>query len=396
MITKKNTSDTPLLAIVLMVKDEAVSIEATLSSLLDPSIKHFFILDTGSSDNTMQLTEAFFQQHNLIGHIKQEPFIDFSTSRNRALELAEQQFPEAVFFLMPDAEWHLHHPQALIQFCEQEKHREMSLYSIHIKTNAVEFTTARLFRASKRIRFKGLVHEVPEIPSSMKVPNPVFFEVKASSHGIEKSKRRWQQDLVLLSKGHAENPNDSRTTFYLAQTYECLGDFKKAYQYYQHREQLDGWSEENYITLFRLGCLADKIDSTNALNAWAIAMDYFLKAFSLCPQRIEPLVKIAEHYWPSNIQTCYLFIRHAYDIPYPKGDALFIDKGMYDYNRYEIMSRCAWYMGEYALGEKATLMALRLHPEMEHLHQNLKLYRDKLQAQPLNRLQYKLQQKISV
>ena len=275
-----------------------------------------------------------------------------------------------------------------MKFCEQEKYRDAPLYSIRIKMNTLEFTTARLFRASKHIRFKGVVHEVPEIPASTRVPEPVFFEVEASSHGIEKSRQRWSQDLTLLLKAYNENKNDPRTTFYLAQTYECLEDIKSAYHYYQHREKINGWEEENFITLFRLGCLATKIDQTNPVHSWAIAMDYLLKAFALRPHRIEPLVKIADHYWPANIPACYLFIRHAYYIPYPKNDICFIEKKMYDYERYEIMSRCAWHMGNYALGEEATRIALELHPEMDHLHQNLKLYQEKLKEHQSNFCNY--------
>jgi tetratricopeptide (TPR) repeat protein len=288
------------------------------------------------------------------------------------MELAEQHFPDTAFFLMPDAEWYLHHHDALITFCENEKLRDTPLYLIKIKMNSTEFTTARLFRASARIRFKGIVHEAPELLAQVKTPDPIYFEVKASHHGIEKSQLRWQRDLPLLTNAYEQNPEDPRTTFYLAQTYECLGMLEKAYEFYQRRSALKGWDEENFITLFRLGYLAERI------NLWAIAMEYYLQAFSLRSHRIEPLVKIAEHYWSSNIQTSFLFIRHAYDIPYPKTDLLFIEKEMYDYTRYEIMSRCAWYMKQYTLGEEATLLALAIHPGMEHLHSNLKLYREKL------------------
>jgi glycosyltransferase involved in cell wall biosynthesis len=371
-------SELPLITVALMVKNESIAVEATLFSLLNGGISHFFVLDTGSSDNTVQLVQEFFQKHpNIDGYISQEPFVDFAASRNRTLELAEHYFPNTVFFLMPDAEWYLHHPHALMRFCEKEQHTDTPLYLIKIKINSVEFAAARLFRASKRIRFKGVVHEAPEVPAQAKTPDPIYFEVNASHQGIEKSRQRWQRDLPLLLKAYQENNNDPRTTFYLAQTYECLGMLEKAYLFYQHRSKLNGWDEENFITLFRLGCLAQR-NKINNTDAWATAMDYFLQAFSLRPHRIEPLVKIAEHYWPRNIQTCYLFIRHAYDIPYPTNDLLFIEKEMYDYHRYELLSRCAWYVDQYELGEKATLLALAVHPNMNHLHNNLKLYQEKL------------------
>ncbi|MDP3705112.1 MAG: hypothetical protein Q8R24_04290 [Legionellaceae bacterium] len=374
MITQKK----PLIVVTLMVKDESLSIQPTLSSFLEGGLTHFFVLDTGSNDNTVPLAQKFFQKNNVTGYIKQESFIDFATSRNRTLELAEQQFPDACFFIMSDAEWHLHNSTALISFCEQEKTADTALYLINIHMNSVEFTTARLFRAANRIRFKGVVHEVPEIVATIKAPDSVYFEVKSTEYGVEKSKRRWQQDLLLLSNAFYENKNDPRTAFYLAQTYECLGLFENAYQVYQHRDTLQGWDEENFITLYRLGCLAEQLSATNNNITWQTAMDYFLKAFSLRPHRIEPLIKIAEHYWPTNAQACYLFIKHACDLPYPKHDILFIEKNTYLYERYEIMSRCAWYAGEYKLGEQATLIALSVCPETEHLKNNLSLYQGKL------------------
>lgn len=373
-------SNLVLIAVVLMIKNESTSIQSTLSSLFDGGIRHFLIFDTGSTDTTLELVHGFFEQHQLGAYVTQEPFIDFSSSRNRALELAEQHFADIPFLLMPDAEWYLHQAEALIKFCAQEINRDTPLYLIKIKMHLIEFTTARLFRTASHIRFQGVVHEAPSVVTQVKAPDSVYFEVKASEEGIKKSNRRWQQDLVLLSNAHAENPQDPRTVFYLAQTYECLNKLENAYRFYQIREKLPGWDEENFITLFRLGGLTHQLSLTNPQYSWATAMDYFLKAFSQRPHRIEPLVQIANYYWPNNIQTCYLFIRYAYDIPYPKNDILFIDKQAYEYTRYEIMSRCAWYMGEYILGEQATLLALNITPDMEHLQNNLVLYQDKLKS----------------
>lgn len=372
-------SGAPLIVIALMVKNESLSIQHTLGTLLHAGIRDFFILDTGSGDNTMELAAFFFKEHGLNGHIKQELFIDFSTSRNRALELTEHYFPEHVFILMLDAEWELHNPQGLLDYCEQQRHQDTPLYLITLKMNDMEFSAARLFRAAKHIRFKGVVHEVPDVLAQVKIPSPAYIEVKATASGIEKSQLRWKQDLHLLLKAHTDDPYDARTAFYLAQTYECLHDYEHAYKYYQHRSQLQGWDEENFITLFRLGCLATKIKQDNETQAWAVAMDYFLKAFSSRPHRIEPLLKIAEHYWPNNIQSSYLFTQYAYGVPYPEDDLLFIDKEAYEYTRYELMSRAAWYMNQYTLGEEATVRALKANPEQEHLHKNLMLYRQKLE-----------------
>ncbi len=218
------------------------------------------------------------------------------------------------------------------------------------------------------------MHEVPDTIADTKIPDPVYIEVNASQLGVEKSRQRWLRDAELLLKSHAATPDNPRDVFYLAQTYHCLGERDKAYHYYQVREKLPGWDEENFITLFRLGCLAEEMQMP-----WSTAMDHYLKAYALRPWRIEPLVKIADHYWyGNNIPTCYLFIRQAYNLPYPSQDILFLEEEMYVYTRYEIMSRCAWYMNEFALGEAATKLALNIYPDMPHLHSNLALYKQKL------------------
>jgi len=375
-----NNHTPPLIVISLMIKNEAVSIQATLASYITKGINHFFILDTGSTDNTIELTQTFFEQNQLVGIIEQEPFIDFSTSRNRTLALTRQHFPEATFILMPYAEWFLQNPQDLLSFCYQEKYLDTPIYLIKIKMNNTEFTTARLFRANYPHRFKGVVHEAPEALAHIKPPDTVYFEVKSSQQGAEKSKRRWEQDLILLTDAQNENDQDPRTAFYLAQTYECLNLIEKAYQHYEHRSTLNGWDEENFITFYRLGYLAENLSQQYAysLITWDTAMNHYLKAFSLRPHRIEPLIKIADHFWPDNIPTCFLFAKHAYDLPYPKNDLLFIEHHMYQYDRYEIISRCAWYMNEFVLGEKATRQALEIAPETPHLLQNLAIYQHKL------------------
>ena len=372
-------SEAPLIVVVLMIKNESASIEATLDSYRQGGLQHFLVFDTGSTDNTLELTQRYFNQHPLTVNIQQEPFVDFASSRNRALELAERAFPNAIFFIMPDAEWHLHNPVGLIQFCEQEKIATIPLYLMTIKMNSVEFTTARLFRVKQKIRFKGVVHEAPDALTSVKVPDTTYFEVQSTQQGIQKSQRRWEQDLVLLLNAFHDNDQDPRTTFYLAQTYECLGRLEEAYRFYQHRATIQGWDEENFITQFRLGCLAEQLSANPYHTAnWDVAMNHYLQAFSLRPQRIEPLIKIAAHYWPDNIPSCYLFAKHAYDMPYPSHDLLFIEKSMYEYDRYEIMSRCAWYVQEYELGECATLKALEITPDAEHLKNNLALYQSEL------------------
>lgn len=81
------SGEAPLIVVVLMIKNEASSIQATLNSYVAGGLKHFFVLDTGSTDDTVVLAREYFKQYPITAYMEQEPFIDFAQSRNRTLVL---------------------------------------------------------------------------------------------------------------------------------------------------------------------------------------------------------------------------------------------------------------------------------------------------------------------
>jgi glycosyltransferase involved in cell wall biosynthesis len=368
-----------LLTIVLMVKNEQSGIEATLEPFVKAGLQSFLIFDTGSTDATIAVVEAFFKRNNVQHYsIAEEPFIDFATSRNHALDTAEREFPHATFFLMLDAEWYTHNVQGLIDFCKNECDKESPCYLMRIGNEMIDFHVPRLIRVKSHSRFIGVVHEIIPVSGSVKVPKDVYFELGVSHYGYEKSKKRWERDLLLLLKEHQSRPNDPRTTFYLAQTYECLGDLPNAYHYYTVRASQAGWNEENYETFYRLGTLTERLSATDSQYTWHNAFDYYAAAHNILPHRAEPLVRMAAHYWPdgagpSNVALCYLFAKRACEMEYPENDMLFIDPGVYAYKRYELLSKAAWHVGDFNNGEVATRHALKAR-EMPHLFNNLAAY----------------------
>lgn len=384
---QKDLESVPLLAVVLMVKDEENVIQETLKPFVEGGVKHFFIYDTGSTDNTMAEAQTYFAQHGITqAFIEQEPMIDFSTSRNRALDLAEKRFPEAVFMIMPDAEWYMQNVKGLLDFCKQEAlnpfchlpNHPCSCYHIRIMNKDSDFGTLRLLRTSKRPRFVGAVHELLTGPISLvKVPNDVYFEWRPVKAGIEKTHKRWQRDLEMLLKEYQENPFNDRTTFYLAQTYDCLEDWENAYKYYKLRMELNAisWVEENFMTLYRIAQVIEKLSTVNSSYTWPMALDYYLQAFSMRPQRAEPLIRIAAYYLSKNdMNLSCMFAHKAVQIAYPEGDALFIDKALYEFDRYDILGICCYYTGECERGKKADLLLYNAGYKLKHIIGNLKLY----------------------
>ena len=160
--------------------------------------------------------------------------------------------------LMPDAEWYMHNVEGLLQFCSERKDDYHASYFISIRSTTLAFCVSRLIRCHTNIRFVGLVHEVLNRLTTVTLPHDIYFEWRPSQKGKEKSAQRWKRDRDLLLKSYAQNPSDARTLFYLAQTYDCLGDWQNAYTFYKKRADIYGWDEENFMTRLRLGDVAQQ------------------------------------------------------------------------------------------------------------------------------------------
>lgn len=375
----------PLLVVSIMVKDEEAVIKDTLEPFLkaDPSGQKigYFVFDTGSTDNTIQNVQTLFKSYPLITfYIVQEPFIDFATSRNRALDLTENYFPNTYFVLMPDAEWYISNVEGLLEFCQKEiNNTYLGPYFIHIKDAKLNFFTPRLIRQSLHSRFKGVVHEAlvvyaEQLPYTQ-IPSNIFFTYNPAPKGIERSRNRYFRDRDLLIKEYEKNPQDTQTTFYLAQTYECLEDWNNAYYYYCKRCQLQGWQEENFFAAYKRAVTADKLMRAGQMFCWQQVHDLYLQAFESRPCRIEPLIKIAQYYLENkNMALALLYAKATLDIPYPTQETSFVEKSMYNFDRYTIIGTAAWYTGNYELGRWGLLKALEVCPQNQNLLQNLKCY----------------------
>ncbi|MBI2345110.1 hypothetical protein HYV10_03495 [Candidatus Dependentiae bacterium] len=375
VITSSFQDYNPLLIVDLMVKDEEHSMRETLRPFLESHDQRigYLIMDTGSTDNTIQVTLDLFNEFGVThGYVVEKPFVNFAVSRNDAIRFAEEKFPYAAFLLMIDAEWFVQAVPDLLDFCEQYKYCSENAFLLKIGNKGFENFLPRLFRPHKNLYFEGVVHEYLNTASCIKIPEPVMAIYAPSNRGREQSQRRWTRDAKLLYDEHKRNPTDPRTTFYLAQTYACLGDLDNALYWYQFRTQQQGWDQENYMAYYRLAVVYD------AKGDWPNALVNFIKAYSLRPWRVEPLVAIASHYLKiQDFFTAFMFARQASEIEPKPSEVLFVDKIFYDYTRYDLLGITAWYVGQYEIGEKALIKALEFDSTSTNLQHNLSLYQNR-------------------
>ncbi len=375
-----------LLAIVIMVKNEVDVIVPTLKPFVDAGLQSFLVFDTGSTDGTQEKVKNYFKESEVDNaHIVEEPFVDFSTSRNRALDLSEQLFAGHTFLLMLDAEWYTHGVETLIDFCKQNvdiaPDSTGSCYLTRLFTvqDSINNYVVRLMRIGHNVRYTGPVHETIMTSPGGVVPSSFYFEYAPQECGKEKSRARLIRDYALLKKSHEDDPENPRTLFYLGQTCQFLHAWEEAILYYKKRFELGPLSEEKYLAAYRIGYaieyyLEESTDKDKKYT-WQDALHYYLQAHNILPLRAEPLFRIACYYIRNNQHAiAYLFAIRAAQLPYPYAHSLFVEKKIYDYLRYDILGQCALYAGEYALGRQAVLKAMETAPENPCLHHNLAVY----------------------
>lgn len=360
-----------LLTLSMIVKDEEATLARTLATVR-PFVDRWVILDTGSKDRTREVIRR--EMAGVPGELHEGTFVDFATTRNRALDLAGEA---TEFVLWLDADDELVGGEALRAFLERERAaqgQDREAYFVRVEMGA-RFDSPRIFRARapKPWRFHGAVHEVltcPDRPPPVhRVPDAMIRRAPGAS-SVEKSRRRWERDLKLLRRALERDPNDARSAFYLAQTYLWLERHDQAEAAFRRRIALGGWAEELYQAHVGLARIAVARGAP-----WPVVQARWLDAHTVAPHRAEPLLEIARHYDALGQHALtFLFAELAFHLPLPVRDVLVVDEEAYTWRAADLVGTSAYWIGEFAVGEAAARKASEARPDDERLRKNLGFY----------------------
>lgn len=212
-----------LLSAAIIVKDEARCIVRCLTSLIDAA-DEIVIVDTGSTDNTIELIEEFRKERKNIRLYHFDWVDDFAVARNFALSKTRGTWKlsiDADEFLHPDD------AAALREFCKTRTKQGVKnfigtaeiLNLMNGEVKAVfDFGATRLFTGP--IRFQGKIHESLISTSSQpiqreKAPIRFYHDGYDSSqiNIVKKSLRNIKYLEVCLN----EEPNNPMYRMYFAQ-----------------------------------------------------------------------------------------------------------------------------------------------------------------------------------
>jgi glycosyltransferase involved in cell wall biosynthesis len=346
------------LVLTQIVKNEAHVITRMLNSI-KPIVDIICLVDTGSTDNTIEVVKNWGTQNNIETHVFERPFDNFENSRNYSIQMAREVTNgkgNDYWGFWLDADETI---EVLPSFNKSKIDKDLYMFNTYI--NVMKYTRNECFKLDKPFRFYGPVHEYivcddKNITSGLMEGINVRVQMDGGS---------WKGNIPDKYKSHAfvlekyidQNRQDPRWVFYTAQSYHdsaCIPDnreeneerLRRSLKYYKERiSRPDGYPEEVFYSQFRVGTIMRALE-----EPWNLTMNEFLKAYSFDPLRAEPIKAIIDYYLSvGEWNNAYLFSKFAkvnfHDRnPYPQR-LLFVDESLYIWKILEVHAAASFYTG---------------------------------------------------
>ncbi len=343
----------------MIVKNETRVLGRLFASLKDV-IDYYIIVDTGSTDGTPEFISKQMDEYGINGEVHSQPWMNFGFNRNQALQYVYQKgYQGWVLFIDADEEFASSVPlfykdlQPGVSY-RLEKHHDELRYAL---PNLVDVRKTRW-------EWRGVVHEYlqhisgPEEYQTMPLAWIIYHAGEgARSHGIS-SEEKFLRDAALLETACENDPDDARSRFYLAQSYQNGGKTELAYQHYLRRAAMNGWAEETFIAQLRAGNQAAWLNRPYAEVVEALEQAYIMR-----PTRAEPLHALAVYHREiERYPKAYIYARNASLIPRPN-DSLFVNNDIYKWQILDEIGVAAYWVGQYGESRDACAMILQYQEE---------------------------------
>jgi tetratricopeptide (TPR) repeat protein len=151
----------------------------------------------------------------------------------------------------------------------------------------IEYSMPYLVRRGAKFFYEGATHEYLAADREL-VKEPLYSaSIFHVGNGGSKADK-FERDVRLLEADIAEGKATARNYFYLAQSYESLGNAAKALEHYSTAIKTTLWDEERYMAQLRSGRILKKGGQVDA------ALLAFFAANEACPDRNEAMFEIVK------------------------------------------------------------------------------------------------------
>ena len=333
----------PTIGICMIIKNESHIIHEVLNSTL-ALIDTFCILDTGSTDNTIQIVEEFYQKAGIQGEVIRGDWKGFGASRSEALKLCDGKMD---YILMIDADDLMGFPPNAKQFLKQvlQQHQPNAVI-VPIKRGNILYERTQIFKASDSWRYVGVLHEYPtndkQNNKMIRLPSEIFMVGRTLGNRSLQDGNKYLKDAEVILKELEKEPDNDRYVFYLAQSYRDGGNIPEAVKWYKKRVEMGKWKEEQCVSAMNIAKLMHD-------KEWA------WKAHEFNPLRNESLVHYASQCRAKNMFSLELLamIMYATTIPKPKENVLFVESDIYEWRMWDELAIIAFHTGRKDVSKQA-------------------------------------------
>lgn len=309
----------------MIVKDESKNMARCFKSVKN-IVDKYIICDTGSTDNTKKVIQELLEGKDY--EIHDHEWVNFGYNRELALQLAYKSGCD--YALIMDADYELKHLDT--------SNLKADAYYLNVKHGGMDLKQPLLLGLHKEWHWKAPAHNY--ISGNGKIENLDSLIISHIGEGAKShcsSREKFLRDAALFENELKKEPNNTRSMFYLAQSYKDAGEYKESIKWYQKRAESGGWQEEIYWSLYQVAILTGLINKT-------FPQDLLLKAYKYRPQRLEALYEVL-HYLRHE-QPVLTYSLCDVKVEYPK-DSLFILGDIYRWKFKDELALCAYKIGQF-------------------------------------------------
>jgi FkbM family methyltransferase len=234
-------------------------------------------------------------------------------------------------------------------------------FTLYIKSDDTIYGSNRIIKSDSGLKYVHRIHEVITDKNNINIVIPKevsTIDDRRFDYMEKRTTDRKQLDLKLLFEEVEENPHDPRAYYYLAQTYNLLEDYEKAYYYFLKRAEFtnSGFIQERVNALFE----AARTANFKLNKPWEECLDLYEKCYKADESRPEALYFIGIHYYlKNNFNKAFGYFKKAFEIGFPLHCQYSLKPTLSYHFLPKFLCKICYELNEYDIGLKAAELFLK-------------------------------------